>query len=161
MSYSSLVYWYNFYLGSSCPDMFKPSRTVRFLALAAIGFIGLNGLGAICLAYCGPEPEVASLNAHCSSMAGHMAPADPGSRKAAGNSSATLDCCPLTLVMVSAPLETPRKPAVAVQALPAQPPVVEFVGKPLSRSPVSAFHYRGPPPLDRRGERIRHSVFLI
>jgi hypothetical protein len=71
------------------------------------------------------------------------------------------DCCPMTVSFFAAPLE---KHSFSVKQ-----PAAVLVVKPEVFSPefrsftplLSAVNYRGPPPLDRRVERIKHRVLLI
>ncbi len=140
--------------------MKQPSRKVKFLALAVAGFISLNGFGAVCLAYCGPEPETRALAAHCGSA--ELTDAAPSERSGNSIKSATaFDCCPLTLVMVAAPLEPAPRTVIAVQSLPAKAPTIAFIGVAVRPFPASGILYRGPPPADLRYQRIKNSVYLI
>jgi hypothetical protein len=139
--------------------------TTRFISVFVIAFICLNGVGALCVAYCQTfdMERAAALEEHCpmSKEAGHHSKSSSEDKVPAFNvGSDELDCCPLTVTFVSAPLEA--KNQLKGAALPKQinthtGSVWTEVHRLLSAETIS---YRGPP-LDRRVDRIKHCVLLI
>lgn len=135
------------------------------MAAFVLAFLCLNIGGVLCLTYCtqiamaapaaGDDPH---LSEHCrkAKQAAEEKNKD-SSRLQAGEAS----CCILPVAMFSAPVE--KRPEFAVKLMVEAPTEIRFE----LTAPVFSAHtsitipvYR-PPPLDRRGERILHSVIRI
>jgi hypothetical protein len=139
------------------------SLKTRILALFVTIFVCLNGAGAACVAYCqtmdAPEQTadhcpLKKLSEHCDKAGG-----EPPSQASAQSSD--FDCCPMTVSFFAGPIE---KNSFSVK----QPATAEVIKAEVFRSgfrsitPLRlAISYRGPPPLDRRPDRIKHRVLLI
>lgn len=143
------------------------SRKIRFLALFVVAFLCLNAAGAVCVAYCrgfamagevaDHHPQEKPLSRHC----------DHSSAKGKSESGRTIsvdkkaDVCPMTVSFLAASVE--KRSFVFVE--PILSPVVETFNSPVTisigRHYISEFNYRGPPPIDRRTERIKHRLLLI
>lgn len=131
----------------------------RFLALFVTVFVCLNGAGAACVAYCQTMDEPEETADHCplKKVATDCEP--EGSFTAVETSE--FDCCPMTVSFFATPVEKPtfsfKQPAAALIVKPE-------VYRPEFRSVTplhSSMSYRGPPPRDRRIDRIKHRVLLI
>lgn len=139
--------------------MSKHSLKVRFLALFVTVFICLNGAGAACVAYCQTMDEPAESADHCplKKLSNDCDPKGPYF----STHSSDFDCCPMTVSFFAAPVEKSSfsvKHTAAVLSVKAERFVLSF----RSYTPLhSAMSYRGPPPLDRRIDRIKHRVLLI
>jgi hypothetical protein len=142
-------------------------RKIRFLALFVMAFVCLNAAGAVCVAYCrgfavGGEvtdshSQEKSLSTHCD-RSPESGKRDNGRAISVGRNA---DVCPMTVSFLAASVE--KKSFVFFQ--PILVAVIETSASPvrisISSSDVSQKHYRGPPPLDRRSERIKHRLLLI
>lgn len=131
----------------------------RSLALFVTVFVCLNAAGAACIAYCQTMDAPAETAVHCPLKRAALDCAGQGSFAAIEGHQ--LDCCPMTVSLLAAPLEkhsfTLKKPA-AVPVLRFDASAVEAAAfAPLS----SAISYRGPPPIDRRTDRIKQRLLLI
>lgn len=139
--------------------MNKHSLKVRFLALFVTVFVCLNGAGAACVAYCQTMDEPAESADHCplKKLSNDRDPKGPFFSTHDGGS----DCCPMTVSFFAAPVEKSSfsvKHSAPVVSVKSEPFVISF----RSCTPLrSAISYRGPPPLDRRIDRIKHRVLLI
>jgi hypothetical protein len=135
------------------------------MAAFVLAFLCLNVGGVLCLTYC-TQITMAShaagddthLSEHCrkAKQAAEEKNKD-SSRLQAGEAS----CCMLPVTMFSAPVE--KRPEFSAEFAVQAPAEIRFE----LTAPVSSAHtsitipvYR-PPPLDRRGERILHSVIRI
>ena len=144
--------------------MRRPSIKIRALALFVTVFICLNGAGAACVAYCRSMEKPQASADHCplKKLTGHC-----GSEGKQDNSPAfsakgsDIDCCPMTVSFFAGPIEKnsfPVKQTAAATVI--TPPTFVFTFR--SVTPLrSAISYRGPPPIDRRPDRIKHRVLLI
>ena len=138
----------------------KHSLKTRFLAMFVTVFVCLNGAGAACVAYCQTMDEPPESADHCPLKKASAPDCDGGASLIAFESS-EFDCCPMTVSFFAAPVEKSSfslKQAAAVLTVKTEP----FVANLRSHTPlVSSISYRGPPPLDRRLDRIKHRVLLI
>jgi hypothetical protein len=143
------------------------SRKIRFLALFVLAFVCLNAAGAVCVAYCrgfATRSEVAvhqspekSLSKHCDHSPAKGKP-ENGRAISVGRN---VDVCPMTVSFLAASVE--KKSIVNVEPILAA--IIETPTSPvlisIDSSYLSQADYRGPPPLDRRPERIKHRLLLI
>lgn len=139
------------------------SLKTRFLALFVVAFVCLNAGGAFCVAYCQTSDGAVGETEHCplKRVSEHCDKTASGSASDAVTINGDeIDCCPMTVGLVAAPVETTVKfPTIVLTAVAATPAVPFRPVGLLSFS--STFDYRGPPPLDRRVERIKHRLLLI
>ena len=144
--------------------MLRGKATTKLIAFFVVAFICLNAGGAMCVAYCQtfeftPEPEhcpLKRLSGDC-----HKAKVDDRTLhfSAEGNNT---DCCPMTVSFVAGPLDThslsfDKQPTViAIEKFEERRRLVKLES-------LFARHstYRGPPPLDRRIERIKRRLLRI
>ena len=141
--------------------VFTYSNKIRFLALFVVAFICLNAGGALCVGYCQTFEVAAEEAEHCPlKKATHHCDTDKGSTDAIAIGSNEMDCCPMTVSFFGAPVEKQFRysPVVATTVLETRPVRPTFVAV---HSFAATFSYRGPPPLDRRVERIKHSLLRI
>jgi hypothetical protein len=137
----------------------KHSLKVRFLALFVTVFVCLNGAGAACVAYCQTMDAPEESADHCPLK--KLSTDCETDSKFAAVQSGEFDCCPMTVSFFAAPVEKSSfsiKQAAAVPSVHAEPSVLSFRSFTPLRSSMS---YRGPPPLDRRPDRIKHRLLLI
>lgn len=135
------------------------SLKTRFLALFVMVFVCLNGAGAACVAYCQTMDEPAESADHCP-LKKLSADCDPEGAYFSAHGG-DFDCCPMTVSFFAAPVEKSSfsvKHATAILTVKAEPLVLSFHSYTPLKSSIS---YRGPPPLDRRVDRIKHRVLLI
>lgn len=142
------------------------ARTIslKLVSIFLIAFVCLNGVGALCVAYCQTfETEQKAATAHCQmgkAMQIHGEASTEDLLSSFAKHSESLDCCPLTFTFVSAPsvskFEIQPISFVLVSA-PSPTASSKISGRSLHFGTVS---YRGPP-LDRRVERIKLRVLLI
>ena len=142
--------------------MNRHSAQTKLISLFVLAFICLNAGGAVCVAYCrtsdgaSPNSAVGTPVHHCEKAAketGRTGPAISASRE--------LRPCPMTVSFIAAPVEKHTLPTYKAQAA-ATPPIRRFVPAiPIFTPAVIPISYRGPPPLDRRVERIKQRVLLI
>ncbi|QYO67648.1 hypothetical protein [Leptolyngbya sp. 7M] len=142
------------------------ARTIalKLVSIFLIAFVCLNGIGALCVAYCQAfESEQQATAPHCprgEAMEIHREASTEDLSSSFAAHSERLDCCPLTVTFVSAPSVSkfeiqPISFVLASAPSPTQSPEISrrslYFGRVL---------YRGPP-LDRRVERIKLRVLLI
>ena len=138
----------------------KHPLKIRFLALFVTVFVCLNGAVAACVAYCQSMDAPADTADHCplKKLSGHCDPDGPFFSGHSGD----FDCCPMTVSFFAGPIE---KNSVSIKQPAAAATVVSaaiFIPSFRSVTPLkSAISYRGPPPIDRRPDRIKHRVLLI
>lgn len=137
----------------------RHSLKIRFLALFVTIFVCLNGAGAACVAYCQTMDAPEETADHCP-LKKLSADCD-SSRPSFSAHGGDFDCCPMTVSFFAAPVEKTSfsvKQAAAAVVIKAEVYRAEF----RSYTPLlSAISYRGPPPLDRRIDRIKHCLLLI
>ncbi len=140
------------------------SRIVtQFTALFAVAFICLNASGVACLAYCHTF-DIAAEKEHCplqklSEDCNKAKDRDNGS-KAIDTSEGEIDCCPFTVSVVAAPVESSKAFIDTVAASPAQD-LLSSPGFVASHTySFAGTPYRGPP-LDRRIDRLKHCIIRI
>ncbi len=130
-----------------------------------IVFLCLNVGGVFCLTYCTQIAMAAPAAGDDSHLSEHCRKAKQAAEEKNKDSSrlqaAEASCCMMPVAMFAAPVE--KRPEFAVNLVVEAPPEVKFE----RTAPVFSAHtsiampvYR-PPPLDRRGERILHSVIRI
>ena len=137
----------------------------RILAAFVLAFLCLNIGGVLCLTYCSqiamaapPVNDDSHLSEHCRKA---KQTAEEKNKDSSRLQADEASCCMLPVAMFSAPVE--KRPELAVDLIVAAPAEARFE----LTAPVFSAHssivlpvYR-PPPLDRRGERILHSVIRI
>jgi hypothetical protein len=144
--------------------MHSKSLTTKLIAVFLVAFVCLNAGGAMCVAYCQSVLEKASVLAdHCplKKKAAHCDPvkSEEGTSVASLGSN-EIDCCPMTVSFIGAPIEKRNLSFEAaaislVAAVRAELPAV-----PARAARVSPPAYRGPP-LDRRVERVKNCIIRI
>lgn len=141
----------------------KPLKT-RLIAVFLVAFVCLNAGGTVCVAYCQSAMDaIASSEEHCplKKKAEHCDPQPPNNKDSAAKAAGeAIDCCPMTLSFVGAPFEK-RVISADTADIPASVKTkftspVAFL-TPFATSPPA---YRGPP-LDRRGDRVKHCLIRI
>lgn len=142
-------------------------RKIRYLAVFVLAFVCLNAAGAVCVAYCRGFTTVGEVAHHQSpekSLSKHC-DRSPGKGKHQNGRAISVgrnaDVCPMTVSFLAASVE--KKSFVIVE--PVLAAVIETPRSPVAisieSSDLSRTEYRGPPPLDRRIERIKHGLLLI
>ncbi|MEQ1762080.1 MAG: hypothetical protein ABL984_02935 [Pyrinomonadaceae bacterium] len=140
------------------------SLKVRFLSLFVTVFICLNGAGAACVAYCQSTMDAPEESAdHCplKKLSGHCNKEGENPSPSFSKNGSDADCCPMTVSFFAGPIE---KHSFSVKQPAAAAVIKVEVSRPSFASLVplrSAVSYRGPPPIDRRPDRIKHQVLLI
>ncbi len=145
--------------------MKRVTTNKRILAAFVLAFLCLNVGGALCLTYCSQIAMAAPAISDDSHLSEHCRKAKREAEEKNKDSSRVdtdeASCCMLPVSMLSAPVE--KRAEFAVELVAEAPPVVRFeISAPVLsavNSPILPV-YR-PPPLDRRGERILHSVIRI
>ena len=138
----------------------------KILATFVLAFLCLNVGGVLCLTYCSqiawaaavPTAEDSHLSEHCRKA---KQAAEEKNKDSSRLQAAEASCCMLPVAMFSAPVE--KRPEFVVNLVVEAPPELRFeLTAPVfsAHSSVTIPVYR-PPPLDRRGERILHSVIRI
>ncbi len=144
--------------------MFRHRLISKLTAIFVTAFICLNAGGALCVAYCQTfditaEPE------HCplKKTSEHCDKKDQQNNESYTVASAPgeMDCCPLTFSFLAAPVESKTFSfdsigPVLVQEFSFTPAF--FASQKIYRSDIA---YRGPPPLDRRVDRLKHCIIRI
>lgn len=142
--------------------MFRRRIQIKLFAVFVTAFVCLNASGAACLAYCQtfdiqPEKEdcpLRKLSADCDKTAETASPSF-------GLDSHGIDCCPMAVSFFSAPAEARSFSFETAQAVEL-PRYLTFEPKFIvTRAFTATYDYRGPPPLDRRPDRIKHRLLLI
>lgn len=137
----------------------------RTVAAFVLAFLCLNVGGVLCLTYCTQIAMAAPAAGDDSHLSEHCRKAKQAAEEKNKDSSrlqaAEASCCMLPVAMFSAPVE--KRAEFVVNLVVEAPPEMRFK----LTAPVFSAHtsitipvYR-PPPLDRRGERILHSVIRI
>lgn len=143
--------------------------TKKILAAFVLAFLCLNVGGLVCLTYCSqiamasamPSSDGSYLSEHCRRAKKEAEEKDQNAEKI---SATAASCCMMPVSMFAVPLEKQTRASFVLAADTAPAANVEIysfsspsiVSLPIDPAPV----YR-PPPLDRRGERILHSVIRI
>ena len=137
----------------------------RTVAAFVLAFLCLNVGGVLCLTYCTQIAMATPAAADDSHLSEHCRKAKQATEEKNKDSShlqaGEASCCMLPVAMFAAPVEKrPESPVNLVVEAPAEirfePTAPVFSAHSSIATPV----YR-PPPLDRRGERILHSVIRI
>ena len=141
----------------------------QILATFVLAFLCLNAGGFLCITYCSqtsmasvrPASDDSHLSEHCRLA---KIAAEEKNQNAEKISANVASCCMMPISLFAAPLEKHERAAdlVAADSVPAV--VTEFCRfefPPVVLSHISATPVYRPPPLDRRVERILHSVFRI
>lgn len=146
-------------------QMKRATTNRRILTAFVLAFLCLNVGGVLCLTYCSQIAMAAPVVADDSHLSEHCRKAKRDAEEKNKDSSRIqvdeASCCMLPVSMFSAPVE--ERAGLIVELVAEAPPVVQFeISAPVLsavNSPILPV-YR-PPPLDRRGERILHSVIRI
>lgn len=142
-----------------------PKHATKLISAFVLAFLCLNAGGALCLAYCS-SAEVFAINAdHCPlqrSSSSHCDVSEPdGDMNADSANGAEFDCCQMAAGFIPGPVEkrpvkfhrvATSKIATIENPFPSEYSLIRFPG---------IFNHRGPPPLDRRPDRIKHGVIRI
>jgi hypothetical protein len=141
--------------------------TKKTLAAFVLAFLCLNIGGFVCLTYCSqvalatPSLDDSHLSEHCRRA---KKEAEEKDRDAKKFTASVASCCMMPVSMFGVPVEKQTRPGDVLAADPVPAihlnlvrfEVPELIDLHVASTPV----YR-PPPLDRRGERILHSVIRI
>lgn len=141
----------------------RHSLKTRFLALFVTVFVCLNGAGAACVAYCQTMDEPRETADHCPlrKLSEHCDKEGEESGPSIAVEGGETDCCPMTVSFFAAPIE---KHSYSVDQSPAAAVVNQSIFRPafgLAKITSAESNYRGPPPLDRRVERIKNRILRI
>lgn len=142
-------------------------KTKKPLAAFVLAFLCLNVGGFVCLTYCSqvamatPSLDDSHLSEHCRRAKKEAEEKDHDATKFTAS---VASCCMMPVSMFGVPIEKQTRPGdvLAADAVPAidihlvRFAVPDFIDFHIASTPV----YR-PPPLDRRGERVLHSVIRI
>lgn len=137
---------------------------IRLLAVFVVAFICLNAAGTACVAYCRSFDLTAAQSDHCplERPAHHCDGSDESERKASIDvSTGEMDCCPMTLSFVGAPIEKGSYSFANPPAIVSTPTEFAFAGTFVRTVVPSTFNYRGPPPKDTRLLRIKNGILRI
>jgi hypothetical protein len=145
--------------------MHPKSFKIKVLAVFLVAFVCLNAGGFVCVAYCqtalssvGEEQDHCPLKKKSSHCDPGMTADVPDVSDSAGTNK--VECCRMAFSFIAAPLEKRTFAAEVTQAIAA----VKVEPGPLAviapHHPDSTPAYRGPP-LDRRGERLKHCIIRI
>lgn len=138
----------------------------RILAAFVLAFLCLNVGGVLCLTYCtqiamAAAPAVADdshLSDHCRKA---KQTAEENNKDSSRLQAGEASCCMLPVAMFSAPVEKRSELAVHLVAQARAEARFELTAPVFSAHSSIAIPVYRPPPLDRRGERILHSVIRI
>ena len=127
-----------------------------------VAFICLNAGGAVCVAYCRSMPSAAEEHCPLKKTDSHCHKGSKGENSSEATSVAgdEIFCCSVTVGFIPAPVEklfrfTNIVSTALVDTHTIEPRLVSIP------SFTSTFDYRGPPPLDRRVERIKLRLLRI
>ena len=138
------------------------SKKIRLTALFVVAFICLNAGGTVCVAYCQSFMRAVDTAEHCP-----LKKADSHCNKKSNVEQPShavgvdeMFCCSVSVGFLPAPIEKSFRfvtivSTAVVDTRTFEPRLVSIPGF------VSTFDYRGPPPLDRRVERIKHRLLRI
>jgi|SRR5687767_6672370 len=144
--------------------MITHSIKTKILALFVVAFVCLNAGGAVCVTYCQTFEITAEESEHCplKKTEDHC---DKGASEPRADAIAfggdELDCCPMTVSFFAGPIEKASFDISPIVATLVVKTTVLRRSEIFIRTFTSAFDYRGPPPLDRRVDRIKHRLLLI
>lgn len=141
----------------------------RTLATFVLAFLCLNAGGFLCITYCSqtsmasarPASDDSHLSEHCRLA---KKTADEKDQNAEKISSNVASCCMMPIRIFAAPLENQTRSVdlVAADSVPSvDTNFYKFEAPAIDLSHISATPVYRPPPLDRRVDRILHSVFRI
>lgn len=142
--------------------MFRRRIQIKLFAVFVMAFVCLNASGAACLAYCETlgitaetdECPLKKLSEHCD-KAGEQTP------HSISVDSHEIDCCPIVASFFTAPVEAKSFSfETAAQAVPIRSEATEPTFG-VADTFAATSRYRGPPPLDRRIDRLKYQVFRI
>jgi hypothetical protein len=143
--------------------MFRHKALVRFIAIFVAAFICMNAGGAMCVAYCQGFAKAAETE-HCPlQKASHhcnkaKTEGDPSSESIGSHFD---DCCPMTVSFFASPVEkTFSSFEAAAESLMPRTEYSHPVIGPV-RPLTATRRYFGPPPLDRRIDRLKHCIIRI
>ena len=150
---------------SSCHTyhvVYTRSKKNRLISLFVVAFICLNAGGAVCVAYCRSMPSAAEEHCPLKKTDSHCHKGSKGENSSEATSVAgdEIFCCSVTVGFIPAPVEklfrfTNIVSTALVDTHTIEPRLVSIP------SFTSTFDYRGPPPLDRRVERIKLRLLRI
>jgi hypothetical protein len=146
--------------------MHPRSKKIKLIAFFLVTFVCLNTGGAVCLVYC--QKAISALAAapdHCpmKRAGSHCDPANDtkGDGPSLSVSGTSMECCPMTVTFVGAPIEKRafafERTATALLA-PVPQTATPLAGERVIHRTLPA--YRGPP-LDRRADRVKQRVIRI
>lgn len=141
----------------------------KILAMFVLAFLCFNAGGLLCLTYCSqssmaavrPALDDAHLSEHCRRA---KKAAEEKDRNSTKFEAATASCCMMPISMFAVPLEkqTRTSDVMVVDAVTeVNTDFYAFRAPSVALAHVASSPVYRPPPLDRRNERILHSVFRI
>jgi hypothetical protein len=142
--------------------MLRHRTQIRLIAFFVTAFICLNAGGALCVAYCqGFDVEAKTEHCPLAKSSEHCDKNNKGENGAIAVSDNEMDCCPMTVSFFAGPVENKQfsfdsAATASVQEFSFTSTV--FVSRQRFLSDIS---YRGPPPLDRRINRLKHCIIRI
>ena len=133
----------------------------KLISLFVLAFVCLNGMGAVCVAYCRGGAEMPAAAAGSTHHCERASKSDAEERSPSIARTREGKPCPMTVSFFGGPLEKHQAPLA--KAAPAA--AVAASERPGGQTCLQYFNtasgYRGPPPLDRRIDRIKNRVLRI
>lgn len=143
--------------------MFRRRIQIKLFAVFVMAFVCLNASGAACVAYC-ETFEVTAETEHCplKKLSEDCDKTNEPTPQSISLDSHEIDCCPMSVSFFGVPVESKSFSfdQVSRDVLP-QYVSLQPSSSVLSNTFAANFDYRGPPPLDRRFDRLKHRVFRI
>lgn len=141
--------------------MFRKRVQTKVIALFVVAFICLNAGGAMCVAYCQTFDMAEESGDHCPLKKKEHCDSHSDNPSFATLNDHGLDCCPMTVSFFAGPVEktsfafdaTPVVMVSPISSTERRLAVIKVLDRPLS--------YRGPPPIDRRIDRIKNCIIRI
>ena len=142
--------------------MYVHSIKIRLAALFVVAFVCLNAGGAVCVAYCQSFMYAINAAEHCPlrKADSHCNKKSTKGTEATAIAGDEIFCCSVSVGFLPAPIEKSFRSVDVVSTLVVETPAIEPRVLSLP-SFESSFNYRGPPPLDRRFERIKQRLLRI
>jgi len=140
----------------------RHSAQTKLLSFFVLAFICLNAGAAVCVAYCrtsdgaSPNSAVGTPAHHCEKAQKDIEQSGP-----AITAPRELRPCPMAVSFIAGPIEKHTLPIYKSEAM-ATPAIPRSIfADPIFTTAAVPVTYHGPPPLDRRPDRIKQRVLLI
>lgn len=139
--------------------MLRNRMLIKLFAFFVMAFVCLNASEAACLAYC-ETFEVTAKTEHCP-LPKLSEDCDKNNQPKLSADSHGIDCCPMAVSFFGIPVEAKSFFFDQVSRAVLSEYVSLRTTFSVSNTFAANFDYRGPPPLDRRADRLKHRVFRI